>query len=162
VIGYVSIFALTNGFEHELYMSRPEMEAHANRYSQAYRYDKSKNIKSSPWSTDFDTMGLKTVNKLNLSKYGLMSIEIEKALVTDQAVLRGDEATPEYVDGTDLLDNEKASDDQKDAIVAAVGGDIEDDFLPADPDKKDAEKEASTEFAGGDSDNGSRSRARKR
>lgn len=149
VIGYVSVFTLNNGFEHEIYMSRKEMEAHAKRYSQAYRYDLEKNIKSSPWSTDFDTMGLKTVNKLNLSKYGPLSIEMEKALVSDQAILRGDDAKPEYIDGTDLLDDEKATVDQKDAIVSAMGGD-DVPFVS----EGDADKQASAAFNGEDSKSG--------
>ncbi len=120
-------------------MSRDEMEAHARRYSRAYSYDLEKNAKSSPWSTDFDTMGLKTVNKLNISKYGPLSIEIEKALVSDQAILRGDEGKPEYIDGTDLLDGEKASEDKKDAIVAEFGGGEEVEMTDA---EKTAQKEA--------------------
>lgn len=146
VIGYVSIFALNNGFEHELYMSRDEMEAHARRYSRTYSYDLEKKAKTSPWSTDFDTMGLKTVNKLNISKYGPLSIEIEKALVSDQAILRGDEGKPEYVDGTDLLDDEKGTEEQKDAIVAEFGGE--------EVEMTEAEKEASKAFKGEGDANG--------
>lgn len=144
VIGYVSVFTLNNGFEHEIYMSRPEMEAHAKRYSQAYRYDLDKKIKSSPWSTDFDTMGLKTVNKLNLSKYGPLSIEMEKALVADQSVLRGEEGKPEYIDGTDLLDAEKGTEAEKDAIVAEFGGGEQ---VPLDP-SDTARAQASAAFKG--------------
>lgn len=159
VIGYVSVFTLNNGFEHEIYMSRPEMEAHAKRYSQAYRYDLEKKIKSSPWSTDFDTMGLKTVNKLNLSKYGPLSIDMEKALVNDQAILRGDDAKPEYIDGTDLLDDEKATEAQKDAIVKEFGPGAEE--VPFES-EGDAQDQATAAFNGEpENDNSSSGRAGK-
>jgi recombination protein RecT len=111
IVGYVSIIVLNNGFEHELYMSAEDMEKHAKRYSQAYSkgYD-------TPWKNNFPAMAAKTVIKLNVSKFGPMSVELERALVNDQAVIRDSGA--EYVDGTDLLDDEKATDEQKTAILA--------------------------------------------
>jgi recombination protein RecT len=141
IVGYVSIIILTNGFEHELYMSAEEMEAHGKRYSQAYSkgYD-------TPWKSNFPAMAAKTVIKLNVSKFGPLSVEMERALVSDQAVLRGDDAKPEYIDGTDLLDNEKATEDQKDAIVAEFGGGEEVPVTDADK----AQVEASKAFKGED------------
>lgn len=118
VLGYVSIIVLNNGFEHELYMSAEEMEKHGKRYSQSYK----KNY--GPWSDNFPAMAEKTVIKLNVSKYGPMSVELEKALVSDQAILR-DDGKPDYADGTDLLDEERASDEQKQAIIEANAQPIE-------------------------------------
>jgi recombination protein RecT len=110
VVGYVSIIVLNNGFEHELYMSAEEVEKHAKRYSQSYKSG------YGPWKENFPAMAAKTVIKLNISKFGPMSVELERALVSDQAVIRDSGA--EYVDGTDLLDEEKATPDQKAAIIA--------------------------------------------
>lgn len=111
IVGYVSIIVLNNGFEHELYMSAEEMEKHAKRYSQSYKSG------YGPWKDNFPAMAAKTVIKLNISKFGPMSVELEKALVNDQAIIRDDGA--DYVDGTDLLDEEKATDEQKQAIIEA-------------------------------------------
>jgi recombination protein RecT len=116
VIGYVCLFALVNGFEKQLYMSREEMAVHAERYSKAYSYDLKSKTKSSPWSTDFDLMALKTVIRLLIPKYGPMSIDMKEAVQADQAILRDDERV--YVDNDDLADV-GASDDKKAAIVAA-------------------------------------------
>lgn len=116
IVGYVSIIVLTNGFEHELYMSHEDMEAHALKYSQSYRSTTKWVKENSPWTTNFPAMAAKTVIKLNISKFGPMSVELERALVNDQAVIRDDGA--EYVDGTDLLDEERGTEDQKAAIVA--------------------------------------------
>lgn len=112
VIGYVSIFVLTTGFEHELYMSVDEIKAHGKKYSQAYKSG------YGPWADNFDAMALKTVIKLNISKFGPMSTDLQKAVTLDQAVIKDDQ--PDYIDGSDLkLDSAKASDDEMAMIAAA-------------------------------------------
>lgn len=133
IVGYVSIIVLTNGFEHELYMSAEEMEAHGKRYSQSYKKS------YGPWKDNFPAMAEKTVIKLNVSKYGPMSVELERALVSDQAVIRDDGT--EYVDCTDLLDGERATDEQKAAILVEHGVEVE-QTEEAEPEPKVAEKAA--------------------
>ena len=84
IVGYYAWFRLKAGYTKELYMSKSEILNHAKKYSQAYRYDLSDNKNSSKWSTDFDAMALKTVIKLILSKWGILSIEMQKAIQDDQ------------------------------------------------------------------------------
>ena len=79
IIGYVAYFKLINGFEKYHYMTVEQIKAHAKRYSQGYGKAWSR------WTTDFDAMALKTVLKLLLSKYGILSIEMQTALKADQA-----------------------------------------------------------------------------
>ena len=79
VVGYVAYFELINGFSKIVYMSHEEMLHHAMTYSQAYKYDKKSGKKSSVWSTNFEAMGLKTVLKQLISKYGIMSIDMQGA-----------------------------------------------------------------------------------
>lgn len=106
VVGYVAYFRLINGFEKTLYMTADEMEKHAKTYSQTYKSKKDYVVKSSKWTTDFDAMAIKTVLKLLLSKYGILSIEMQKAIQTDQAIIKNevaegaeiDENTVEYAD----------------------------------------------------------------
>lgn len=86
VIGYVSFFRLLNGAESIFYMSKEEMEAHALRYSQTYRSKDSRIKSASKWTTDFTTMALKTVIKLNLSKNAPLSVELQDAIMADQSV----------------------------------------------------------------------------
>lgn len=90
VIGYVLYFKLLNGYEKYFYMTQAEAEAHGKRYSKSYD--------SGQWKKNFEAMALKTVAKLGLSKYGILSIEMQKAITFDQAVVK-DEA-PTYPDGT--------------------------------------------------------------
>lgn len=97
VVGYMAYFKLINGFEKAIYMSKEEMQAHAKRYSQSYSSKQDWVVKGSLWTTDFDSMALKTVLKKLISKYGIMSIDMQTAVLNDQAVL--DESNnPRYVD----------------------------------------------------------------
>lgn len=84
VVGYYAWFKLLTGFSKELYMSKAEVENHARTYSSAYRYDLEKNKKSSNWTTNFKAMALKTVIKLLLSKWGILSVDMQRAIQDDQ------------------------------------------------------------------------------
>ena len=93
VIGYYAMFELISGFRKEIYMSKEDMEAHATRYSAGYRAKKGYTF----WEKDFDGMAYKTMLRKLLSKWGIMSIDMQKAYANDQAVIRED-GTPDYVD----------------------------------------------------------------
>jgi len=84
IVGYYAWFRLKSGFTKELFMSKSEIVNHATKYSQAYKYDLNYNKESSKWSTDFDAMAKKTVIKLLLSKWGILSVDMQKAIVDDQ------------------------------------------------------------------------------
>jgi len=93
VVGYACYFKLINGFEKTTYWSKAKVVKHATRFSQSFTYA------SSPWKSDFDSMAMKTVLKNALSKWGILSIEIQKALVVDQAVIHSEDGTVfNYVD----------------------------------------------------------------
>lgn len=87
VIGYAAYFQLLNGFEKTLYMTVDELKRHGVRYSQTFKKD------FGLWKDNFDAMATKTVLKLLLSKFAPLSIEMEKAVTTDQAVINDVEAT---------------------------------------------------------------------
>lgn len=80
VIGYLFYFKLLNGFEKYTYWSKEECEAHAKRYSSAYKSG------FGPWKDDFNSMALKTVVKSGLSKWGLLSLQMQTAVVEDESV----------------------------------------------------------------------------
>lgn len=77
VIGYAGYFKLLNGFEKTVYWSKEDMEAHAKKFSKTY------NFKNGAWQTDFDSMAKKTVIRNLLSKWGILSIEMQKAYTAD-------------------------------------------------------------------------------
>jgi recombination protein RecT len=82
IIGYVSYFELLNGFSQTFYMTVGKIHEHAKKYSQTFKNDKGR------WKDDFDGMSLKTVTKLNLSKNAPLSVEMQKALIADQAIIK--------------------------------------------------------------------------
>lgn len=121
VVGYYAYFELTNGFRKVLYWSREKMLAHADRYSQAFylfgketqdprhsrvsyadflagSYPKSDEWKySSFWYKDFDGMACKTMLRQLISKWGIMSIDLQKAIASDEAAIKED-GTTSYLD----------------------------------------------------------------
>ena len=99
-IGYYACFEYLNGFKKAIYWSREKMEAHAMRYSPLYAKDRRNKGQSSFWSKDFDAMAIKTMLRQLISKWGIMSIELQTAFLAD-----GKTDTGEYIDGT-VLDTE--------------------------------------------------------
>lgn len=108
VIGYYAKFELINGFVKSAYWTVDQVNKHALKYSQAYQ-----NGYTSPWKTNYDEMGCKTVLK-SILKYAPKSIEMVNALRFDQAAvnvnsdnaeeLNIDYFTPEYVDNAPVLE----------------------------------------------------------
>jgi recombination protein RecT len=88
VIGYVAYFELISGYKSTFYMSKQKVTEHALKYSQTFKSKTQWVKESSKWTTDFDSMALKTVTKLNLSKNGPLSVEMQRAMVVDQAVIK--------------------------------------------------------------------------
>lgn len=93
IIGYVAFFQLLNGFKKYNYMTVEQIATHGKRYSKAYA------SADGQWRNNFDSMAKKTVLKLLLSKFGILSSEMETAIQTDQAVVKED-GTLEYSDST--------------------------------------------------------------
>jgi recombination protein RecT len=85
VAGFYAYFKLVSGFENERFMTTAEVMSHAKKFSKAYQYDLSQQKATSVWSTDPVSMGQKTVLKSMLSRYGIMSIEMQEALIADNA-----------------------------------------------------------------------------
>lgn len=96
-IGYYAMFEYTNGFKKAMYWSRAKMEAHARKYSQGYARDLSKGTAYTFWSKDFDGMAYKTMLRQLISKWGIMSIDMQMAMDGDMAVINED-GTKTYVD----------------------------------------------------------------
>ena len=78
-IGYVAMFEYLNGFRKVIYWSREKMEAHALRYSKGYAAKKGYTF----WEKDFDGMAYKTMLRQLISKWGIMSIDLQSAFEQD-------------------------------------------------------------------------------
>lgn len=101
-IGYYAMFEYTNGFRKTMYWSKEKMEAHALQYSQGYKKDIQKGTNWTFWSKDFDGMAYKTMLRQLISKWGIMSIEMQQAIDSDMAVIR-DDGKVDYVDNIPQL-----------------------------------------------------------
>jgi len=101
-IGYYAMFEYTNGFRKAIYWSKKKMEAHALKYSKGYQAKKGYTF----WEKDFDGMAYKTMLRQLISKWGIMSIEMQTAIDSDMAVINED-GTKDYVDNApDVIDME--------------------------------------------------------
>lgn len=123
-IGYYATFEYINGFRKTIYWPFEKMLAHADKYSQAFsaepttktvngrnyqlvsyndyvtgNYNKNDEwLYSSFWYKDFDGMAYKTMLRQLISKWGVMSIEMEQAFNNDMAEVNEDLTPKSYVD----------------------------------------------------------------
>lgn len=106
-IGYYAWFRLNNGFEKSIYWNKKKMLLHADKYSKAFSLDAKKGKEpkydkvsyadfeagkvpekdmwkySSFWYKDFDAMAFKTMLRQLISKWGIMSIDMQDAYEKD-------------------------------------------------------------------------------
>lgn len=94
-IGYYAMFEYLNGFRKAMYWSKPKMEKHADTYSKAFNLQKYRDLQagkipqgelwkySSFWYKSFDDMAFKTMLRQLISKWGIMSIDLQKAFEAD-------------------------------------------------------------------------------
>lgn len=106
-IGYYAMFEYKNGFRKSIYWTKEKMLEHAKKYSSGYKKDLLDGTNYTFWSKDFDGMAFKTMLRQLISKWGIMSIEMQKAYEGDMAVIE-ENGQAEYVDNqeqeTDLIE----------------------------------------------------------
>ena len=104
VIGYMASFEYLNGFRKVLYWSKEKMMNHADRYSAAFSRKAYENLiagnipqgemwkYSSFWYKDFDSMAKKTMLRQLISKWGIMSTDMQIAYESDSRVIEETES----------------------------------------------------------------------
>lgn len=117
-IGYYAMFEYMNGFKKAMYWSKAKMEAHAKKYSKGYAAKKGYTF----WEKDFDGMAFKTMLRQLISKWGIMSIEMQTAIDGDMAVIH-EGNRKEYVELTDdepiIIDADPVQEAEPQKTVAA-------------------------------------------
>lgn len=100
------MFELVNGFRKTMYWSKKKMEAHAIRYSAGYRAKKGYTY----WEKDFDGMAYKTMLRQLISKWGIMSIDLQNAFTNDMSFKQDVDDEPIYFDNSnmDLVESESS------------------------------------------------------
>lgn len=112
LIGYCAYFKLNNGFEQILTMSIEDLQKHGKKYSKSY---------GGLWTTDFESMARKTVLKLLIQRFGPMSIEMQRAEIADQAVIRDAETLDvDYIDNTNMSIDETNNHKERDRLIDAI------------------------------------------
>jgi recombination protein RecT len=111
IVGYLAYFEMLNGFKKQVYFSHEKMLNHADQYSKAFSRQKYEDLLagkipqseawkySSPWYTGFTGMALKTVLRQLLSKWAVLSLDMQTALTNDMGVI-GDDGSVDYVDNS--------------------------------------------------------------
>ena len=114
IIGYVAYFKLINGFEKYHYMANKDIQGHGKKYSKTYA--------NGPWKTDFDAMAKKTVLKQLISKFGIMSVEMQDAVVKDQQII-DKEGNGEYADNNNIVI--KPEQDDRSEVLKFIQDEVE-------------------------------------
>jgi recombination protein RecT len=96
-VGYYVSFEYLNGFSKAVYWTKDKMVSHAKKYSKAYASDTKNGTSYSFWTSNFDEMAKKTMLRQIISKWGIMSTEMNEAFTSDNAVI-GEGQIPEYID----------------------------------------------------------------
>lgn len=148
--GYYAMFEYENGFRKTMYWSKKRMLAHAEKYSLAfYKNGGAKSLElleqgkipekdlwkySSFWFKDFDGMALKTMLRQLISKWGIMSIDLQKAIDKDMAVIQEDGSV-------DYVENNTTDAEAADVVVDQELQEVHIDAEEAQGDSSDIEAE---------------------
>ena len=123
-IGYMAYFEYLNGFRKVVYWSREKMLSHADKYSPAFSAKAFQDIQdgkiaekdmwrySSFWYKNFDDMAKKTLLRHIISRWGVMSIEMQSAFERDSSV-------SEIGEKGDIVTAEEAEPEEAPAIPTA-------------------------------------------
>ena len=117
-IGYYAMFEYLNGFKKAMYWSKEKMKSHAQKYSQGYAADIKKGTAWTFWSKDFDGMACKTMLRQLISKWGIMSIELQTAYESDMGVIR-DDGSVDYVDNEPTYPEERVVEAEAEVVEEA-------------------------------------------
>lgn len=150
-IGYYAMFELVNGFRKAIYWSKNQMVHHADKYSPAFSKNatevKTKNgtkkkvsfedyeagkyqaadawMYSSFWYKNFDGMAFKTMLRQLISKWGVMSIDLQQAFEADMGAINEDGSVT-YVENDPEIVTESIIDSEPEQVEGQTS--IDDDF----------------------------------
>ncbi|WP_336183272.1 recombinase RecT [Bacillus sp. 205(2023)] len=128
VIGYAAYFELINGFRKTVYWTKAQVEKHKKKFSKS----------DFGWKNDWDAMALKTVLKAVLSKWGILSVELQKAVIEEDETRERIDITNE-ADSSEIIDSEPSNKEETEKPIAQEADpfdgkpvDIKEDELPFD------------------------------
>lgn len=145
-IGYMAYFEYLNGFKKIIYWTKEKMVRHADKYSPAFSLNATKGKYpkvsfadyeagnyppedewkySSFWYKDFTGMAFKTMIRQLISKWGVMSTEMQTAYEEDtrrmaeeidNTTYTAEDATTDFFDNTETIEQEGAPNVETDVV----------------------------------------------
>lgn len=116
--GWCGYFQLVNGMEKTIYMSKSAIIAHEKKNRKGQNIGKG-------WRDDFDSMAAKTVLRRLIGKWGLMSIDYQKAdtrtLAAAEAIAKGqfDDEDMQTIEGHIVTEDGKTIDTTTGEVLAS-------------------------------------------
>ena len=98
IIGYVAYLEFVNGFRKMVYWRMDKILNHAKKFSKSFDSRSDKFYKGSAWDTNFEAMCRKTVLKNALSSWGILSTQMQEAVVVDGGIKPDMDADLEYAE----------------------------------------------------------------
>ncbi|MDA7028641.1 recombinase RecT, partial [Bacillus sp. CLL-7-23] len=95
VVGYAAYFELLNGFRKTIYWTKAQVEKHKKKFSKS----------DFGWKNDWDAMALKTVLKAILSKWGILSVEMQTAVIEEDETRERKDITEE-AEAAEIIESE--------------------------------------------------------
>lgn len=150
-IGYYAMFELVNGFRKAIYWSKKQMLSHADKYSPAFSKDgttiKTQNgekkkvsfadfeagkydskdawMYSSFWYKNFDGMAYKTMLRQLISKWGIMTIDMQSAFESDMS-FTDDNGLKQYPESdADIIDITPEAETVEPTVTPTDSNDVE-------------------------------------
>jgi recombination protein RecT len=96
IVGYVAYMEFINGFRKTVYWTMDKILQHAQKFSKSYDKKTGSFYKGSAWDSHFEAMCRKTVLKNALSSWGILSTQMQDALVSDEAYKHDMSSEVEY------------------------------------------------------------------
>ena len=119
-IGYYAMFELVNGFKKAIYWSKKQMENHATKYSPGYKAKKGYTF----WEKNFDGMAYKTMLRQLISKWGIMTIDMQSAFESDMT-FTDDNGLKQYPEAdADIIDVTPEVEYQEPTTASTDNGDV--------------------------------------
>ena len=123
VIGYVHYYELLSGYRSTKFMTIEELKAHGKKFSKTF------GSQYGNWNKEFEAMCKKTVTKLHLNDGSApLTIDIQNAILTDQASIEIDEDGEETTTYVDNEPNKKIDHDKERMLTLITNAKTLDDI----------------------------------
>lgn len=122
IVGYVAYIELLSGFRKTVYWSNDKIMNHARRFSKSWDAKNGQFFRGSSWDTNLEAMSRKTVLKNTLSSWGILSVDMQRAIISDQGVISDvdDIDKIEYVDNPESDQSETIPSDAEKSLGKAA------------------------------------------